>query len=439
MVNNMDNIDLDYVNSIQKNLNRIIFKGCEDVLVGDALYYPIFFMQGILIQGRCFKNILRPIKWNLHIIKRILFNKYQYKKNKNSNSLFLFSSSYGDREDLRKTFSKVIGLSPESSFAIYDSNINSFSIWKLKYLGLFRKWNKLLRRKDVCSTGLERTFFLMSLVDFFCDYKDAERFFGKDFAGINILASFCDVHAVDSFFTQKFNAMNKKTVDFMHGAISAKGSNPWSVFGIKSSYFIADSEYTKNLLLENGYKGIVFTCGYPYSINERVYINAICNERVIGVILSGHVLHDENLILCRNLSFLKNMGYKIIAKLHPSEKKGDYPSECTSLFSEIYEKEITSSEFLDKISFAIISSSVVVYEAIYHRIPFIFYGDSINFYKAFDMPDEITAGVDMMEEKISEMLNGSYKTVYKSLIDYYCPKGVVKDNYLNAFKEIGIR
>ena len=427
----------EFKNNIQEELNHISFRDCENILVGDVLYYPIFYINSKHKNRTWLINLLRLIKWYLCIVKRILLNKYQYKTSIKTNSLFLFSSSYGEREDLKKNFMKVKELVPKSAAAIYDLSVYSFSCWKLKYLSLFREWDLIIKDKKICNNRLERIYLLFNLINAYCDYKDAECFFGNDFAGINTLISFCDVHAVDSFFTQKFNAMNRNTVNLMHGSISDR-RNSWTVFGIKSHFFIADSQFTKDLLIRNGYRGEIFVCGYPYNINKNKAINKTSNERIIGVILSARELHDENLGLCHSLSFLKGNDYKIIAKLHPNERKDDYESDCLSLFSEIYEKEITSSDFLNRISFAIISPSTVVYEAIYNKIPFVLYSDSLNIYKEYGMPDIITANIDEIEEKTINMLDGRYNYVYDLLTDYYIEKGSAKDNYIDAFEKIGI-
>ena len=443
---------------VKQALNKIEFPGCENVLIGDVLHYSIKYIN----IEHSIKRIIRLLYRKFSIYRRLLINNYSYKKN-TGDSLFLFSSSYGTRKEQRAVFLRLAGLFPLSSYACYDGK-KRFSLRNLRYVGLFWKWKNLI--KSVSDDAVVRVSILSHLCNVFLDYKDAERQFGENFASVQILISWCDCHPIDSFFTQKFNSMNKNTVELMHGSIGDKGNNKWSVLGVKSKNFIADSKNTKDMMERNNYAGKIYVCGYVYGIDSDFKKEtAIKDIKSFGVILSGEskVFHEANLSLCRDVARLKGKNEAdegdgendkdsedrknvsclsnttILCKLHPTSRTSQYPQDCWNIFSHVYGSEISSTDFLSKIDAAIICPSTVLYEALYHNLPFLAHSDEENIYRGYGIPDEIAVhDMNELEEKLKRMLNGDFAKIYEELTDYYAIRGNVKENYLSAFHELGI-
>ena len=89
---------------IRQGLNALKFPNCEDVLVGDVLYYPTAFTNIASSPLR----LLRIIRLWLSMVKTILFSGYIYQTGKTNNSaLFLFSSQFSHRADHESAFLKL--------------------------------------------------------------------------------------------------------------------------------------------------------------------------------------------------------------------------------------------------------------------------------------------------------------------------------------------
>ncbi len=429
--------DIEYLNGVKDKLNRIELEGFENVLAGDVLHYPVYGICDWKEQESFIRVILRYVYWSVCILKRMSSEYFDVVHPENSRTLFLFSSSYAYRDDLCRGFCQVIDLFPDSSHAIAKTKPVKPALHKLRWLKRVFQWYFALKKEGLCRNRLERLYLVKELCIVYSDYLDVKAGLGQDFESLENLVSFCDIHASDSFFVQKFHAQGKRTVDLMHGSIGF-GSNAWSVYGIKSRYFIADSQYTKDMLIESGYKGEVFVCGYVYSIQKDKGEVPLKAEKVIGVVFSASGLHDDNVALCKKLSFLEESGYKLIAKLHPTETGDSYPGNCLHIFSKIYAGEITSGDFLDKINYAVISPSTVIYETINHDIPFIIVQDNTGIYKEYGMPESVISGEGELEAKVNDMLDGNLDSEYESLRDYYTPQGNVRDNYITTFHGLGI-
>ncbi len=419
---------------IKQELNKTRFHNCDGVLVGDVLHYPL---QGITENNYTYINrIIRLIWWYLSALKRSMMSGYIYDVQGKRDSIFLFSSAYSERIDHRRTFQQLTSLFPESSIIIHDRSIRQFSFRKLKLLPLICQWKKAITKSTQIKPWMA-VFVACKLFEIFCDYDDAKRVFGERFQGYNNLIVWCDVHPVDSFFVQKFNHLGRETIDLMHGSISDT-YNAWTVKGVKSKYFIADSQFTHDMLVRNGYQGQILICGYPNQLETYKGIQQPA-KKVCGVILSAAGVHETNVKLCENLSFVMDKGYKITGKLHPSETKENYPDKFFEKFETVYGTEITSASFLDQIRVALICPSTVVFEAVSHHVPFLFVADELGTYKAYHMPEDIIIHkADELPEKFSGMLTGEYNSIYQSLIQYYTADGDIKENYLNAFHQLGI-
>ena len=419
-------------------LNNVNLPGCDGVLLGDAMYYQLDYLT--LIKDSP-KNKFRGVYWKLSIIKEMLFNKYIYKKPGKGRTFFLFSSSYGYRPDHLRAFNNVVGLFTESGYAICDYKTKKLCIRNLAMVLTINKWCKILKDKNIGASKFERTFIIKCVIDMYCEYKEAEQFFGKDFSDIHSLVCWCDIHSVDSFFTQKFNAMGKNTITLQHGVIgAADGSNRkvWTVYGVKSHYFIAHNLKTEDVLKNSGYHGTVLVAGSPYNINSEKLDNRMIANNVIGVIFAGESFHDLNVSLCKALSTMK-LNIPIIAKLHPSSRIDNYDNNSLKVFSKVYGTEISSQEFLQKLVGVIILPSTVVYEALYHDIPFLFYDGKSEKYELYGMPREITIKDDIeLNVKIEKMLHKEYSHIYETLSKYYTVKEDIGKNYLKALHGLNI-
>ena len=423
------------IDEIRKQINRMTFIGCEDVLVGDVLYYSILNVLGSGYSG--WNQIAHLIWWTISSLKRMILNPYYYCLPDKSRSLFLFSSSYGDRLDLRASFQKLTELFPNSSVMMYDKKACTLTFRKFKVLKYCHTWKKEFKKiKGIKSWQIG--YLVNSLFMVFCDVEDAKNAFGNQFDGIDNLISWCDVHSTDSFLVQRFNKMGKRTIDLMHGSISDE-KNTWSVHGIKSKVFIADCNYTRDMLIRNNYTGDIKVCGYPKDLGEDGFLHQKRDVKVCGVTLSANGMHQINLDLCKKLQLFDTNGYMLECKLHPTETRNMYSSDAFNPFSAVYGREISGTAFLKQIDAAIICPSTMIFEAIQSKIRFIVIKDEGGMWEAYHMPEELMVnGNEMLSDKYAKMIHGEYDHIYRSLQEEYCVSGNVRDNYLREFHQMGI-
>ena len=427
---------------LKERFNNISLSGFEGVLVGDVLFFPINDLISNNIGETSVRNILKCLKWCFKIIYKMSFAFVEFRHYNSSNTLFVFSSSYADRTDHKKAFEKVIGLFPESSCAIAQTKPRKLLPQKLGYIRMVGEWEKSIKESFICKCYLERLFILKELVDVFSDYLEAKMFFAGNLMNFKNLVTWCDVHPVDSYFTQMFNINERNTVDLMHGSIGS--GEKWTVKGIKSKYFIADSKYTEDVLIRSGYDGVVYVCGFPYEIgdsinNEHLECNKkqeVLESRKIGVLLGAKGFHSENIELCNILRQLN--GFHLFVKLHPTETKDMYPSECMEAFEGLYEDEIDSSQFMDEVSCLITMPSTVVFLALRREKPFLLIKDKQGHYLDFGLKEPILTDSTDIENRIQDLLSNRFSEFISSLREYYVAAGNVSDNYVNAFRSLGV-
>lgn len=420
------------VEKYRKKLNDVHLKGCENVLCGDVAYYTLWPKPPT-------KEPFIKIVWHLlRIFNMTFFSKYEFRINGNNpNVLCLFSSSYGERADLKRNFLKATNLIPERVDMLYSAKRSFLGFGFIKHLFKIISWNKQLK-KLMPELSL-RFLIIRAIYKAFIDYELFKEYEKKHNLTISKLVSNCDVHAVDSFFTQKFNAKNLLTVTFQHGAICSS-YNKWALEGIKSKYFICHNQFTVDEAKMTSFNKMIIPAGVLSYIDcSESNPRSKLKIKNIGIFLDGEILRENNIKQILFITkYFKNTDYNLLFKFHPVSNIESY-KDILPEKSEIYGKEISIVDFSKKIDLAIVCNSTVMIELLYDWIPVFnihFDNQEADVFKnskyfRFRNEEELThilnrIGTESFIEELEQMRN------------YFCTDGDTKENYIKVFRQIGI-
>ncbi len=427
------------IETIKFKLNNCSFTGVEEVLVGDALHYPLLGMDEKFYSANFFQKMIRCIKWSLIILGVSFIDKYDYEHIDGSNTLFLFSSSYGEREDMKACFYKVVDTIDRYSMAVYNGQ-KRVVYTGIRDLYLFLKWKKELRAHSIAGSLYERMYILLNMVKPYHDYNCICNHFESEGIDFDNIVTWCDVHCVDSMFVQKFKNREKKTITLQHGFYSEINNN-WTIKGIKSDYFFAENEFTADILKRNNYTGEIIVCGSVHNIGvHNKKITSDDKFKKIGVILSGELLHDFNEEIIKKISLIEGIDkYDLYCKFHPTSILSTYSIEGDTKYKAVFGKDISGSKFLQDIDLAILCPSTMIYESLYQDVPFIVVEDPYEMYRDYCLPEEFLVKIEELDIfKIESIYGDIYKEKFMKIKDYYVTCGNIDKYYKNAFNTIGV-
>lgn len=413
-------------------INRISLDACNGIDCGDALFYPLLWRN----------NIKMGIKTKYTSIARILkdsiFCYYNVLIRGNPQTLLLYSTSY-IRCDLLTNFQNVTSL-VNNCLIMTPSKRKKFSFAMIKYLKVTLKWNSSL--KKVIKSSSKRWYCISALYSSFLDYKYYEIISKDHQLSIDKLVTFCDVHVVDSFFTQKFNKQKKTSITLQHGTFSST-TNVWAFLGSHSNYFFAHGQFTLDEGKRVGYKnGKMIPVGLPsYAIDKHVSKPTHFNNYVVGVILDGEELRPDNIkTILFFQSFFKTRDKKLFIKFHPTSSVKNYTQYIdTSVVSKCYSKDISLVDFIEMIDIAIVCNSTALLELLEAWIPtFIFSNKKHKVDVYANAPDFRFESNEQLDQLISDVNRDTFSSRLEQTRDYFCAKGNTNDNYREAFHSMGI-
>ena len=424
--------DFVFVEKYRKIVNEAKLKGCENILCGDTLYYTLWPLNDNKL------NLVQFLRNCSSIIKSTFFTRNEFVLNgKEPRTLFLFSSSYC-REDLKKNFMKAANLVPNRLDMLSGGKRKFLGFGFIKYLFYVLSWNRTLK-KQIPDLYL-RFLIIYVIYVAFIDYKVYEKISKQHNLSITNLVSNCDTHAVDSFFTQKFNSENLLTVTLQHGAVCST-FNRWALEGIKSKYFICNNQFTIDEAKNTSFDKIIISAGNLSYIGIPQYsIPKFFKNKNIGIILDGEIMRENNYFVLKFFKkFFNNSDCGLFYKFHPTSKIETYKDYLPNN-SKIFGKEINILDFAKKIDLAIVCNSTVLFELLQSYIP-VFIIDtekSKDFgifkntkYFRFSNEKELIEYLKLVETE-------EFLPMLKKMRNYFCTDGDTKENYMKIFKKIGI-
>lgn len=415
--------------SLIKNINSIILDECDGIYCGDLLYY--------ILKGKTecsdFKDLLSAIKM---ILYTIWFDDVDIDCFGDGSSLFLFSNSYRGRVDHLNNFNSIVSLFQNR---IYMKPGKKRIHYHTGYYRIICKWNGKLKGV-ILSRGL-RLYIISCILKAYSDFDFFKQYIYERKFIVSSLVTFCDVHAIDSFFTQKFNQEGLNTVTLQHGVFTSV-TNYWPFVGSRSKFFLASNQFSIDEARKLDYKNKMIVAGiYSYVGKEEIQMKKIKEIKVIGVFLDAEIYRDDNIKTINIIAdYNRKYGKKIKIKFHPVSKIDSYDKFIERIPRvECIGKEKTVIDFCKEVDVIIVRNSTTLIEALQFGIPsYIIHND--------DQTDDMYKNVDSLKftsaEDLHELIDrqdlDQIKKQMRGGQEYFCVDGNITNNYKNIFHKLGI-
>jgi len=359
-MNNKENIAPDERTFVDV-LNSISFYKCDNVRIGDLLYYP----HTLRIKDTRLNTIKKAVK---RILRFAFFSNAEFEIHGTPETLFLMNNLLRRREDFQSSFRNVVELSENNLYMYFSDK------FRLNLAGLFSvteliMWNRQL--KIVFRSVSDRMYYIGYIYEAYLEYILFEKYCRKHYLEIDKLVSICDVHLTDCYFTQKFNMQNKKTITLQHGTMCSV-FNAWAFIGSHSDYFIANSRFTLSEGRIAGYKHNMIVVGLFSYVNKQKREKQFCHKiEIIGVLVDGDGFRADNLRTISTMaSYCEMFNKKLLVKLHPLCDIDIYQKEFNDArIVKFVEKKKTLNQFLEMIDIAVVRNSTTLIEAIQYGVP----------------------------------------------------------------------
>lgn len=330
----------------ETTLNNINFLYCEDILVGDILYFE--WLEQV------------KVYMGLKAIGRILRNEYtdnyRMKIVGNPKTIFLFSNSYRSRKDLKIAFEKVCNTTNDYVYFCAEKYHFEQPIGSLK---LAIKWVKQFRDKHF--SLWEALYYTSILHEAYTDQSRIVRKLKQQNISIKNLVSLCDVMAIDSYCTQWWNNRKINTITVQHGTY---GKNHYGFTHLKSNFLLVHSKYSYNTALRSGVDaGKLIIVGAPQNIgNNRLHLSGY-KKKIIGLVFGGTVLEKKDIELLKLVKeYTKDKDFLIYVKLHPGFTKEMYKDSNLLEEYKLFGQEVDIYSFAEKVDVIIDNGSTVFVE-----------------------------------------------------------------------------
>ena len=428
-------IDLKIVEDLKNKLNSVKLYGCDNVKCGDVLYYPLILRKSLIITW------LEYLKLLFRIIIALLYTSYNITSIGKPNSIFLISRTT-KRKDLALNFFKAISFLQNRLDCIHSNKKRIICFSSFSYIPYLILWEKSL--KKVIPDFKLRLFIIKSLFEIFIDYNYIMNQIKRLNIKVTNLITLCDVHATDSFFVQKFNSENIRTITLQHGTYSSQINN-WVFRGSHSKvcFYIGQFTVDEAQKVINIDDKTIMKVGPMSYINYITYNkpNVLYNKK-IGLILDGEIIRKDNIAMLTFIEkFCKKHKLQVIAKFHPTSNVQTYKEYLDSnTFREVYSNDISLLDFFKKVDVVIVGISTVFMESLLSWKPtFIYYNKNqiFNYYK--NVTNKVKFETEEQLEKLLEHIKTpEFIGELEYLRNYMCASGDIKENYKKAFNQLGI-
>lgn len=411
------------------DLNKLNVDEFKEIELGEMLYYTLpKELNNRFIVSTC-----------IYILKKTLFYENDFYACGEPHTLFLFSNSYAYRKDLLETFDNVMQVS-KNYVRMLGMSSKKLHLSFFKHLSKLLIWNKQIKRN--IPSVLERIFILRQLYGIYIDYQEYKTFINQNKCNIDKLVTLCDVHAVDYFFTEKFNSCEYETITLQHGVFSST-ANGRAYGKSKSKYFLANSQFAVDEAILSGHSmDGLYAAGLPSFVGRDIEKKnkSLCNEK-LGAILEGEYCHDDNKLLISMLQdFCKKNNKELYIKLHPVSEKKAYDDVIDYDFVKaVYGKEKGILEFAELIDIAIIRNTTSLLELINKGIPCFIYvseNQKMDVYKNVEMLR--FSSENELKTYLDNVVLDSFLEEFKEMKKYFGDGDLAGENYRKIFKELGV-
>lgn len=416
---------------MEKRLNEISFIGCGNVCVGDVLHFPIK-------SANHFDHGVKKFFLSLYcILKYALLKRYRFTVHGNGNTIFLFSDSYSNRVDHLKSFKKVSSIVENRIDVTAEKKEIAFS--DLYTVGICFLW--FLQMRTIVKKKSDRIYLIAELYHAFVDDRHIRRMIKKMKLDPLAMVSFCDVHSIDSFITQRMGQRNVRTVTLQHGAVM----DTWGVRHFKSDFMLAISDFTidaaKNAKADKIDKMIPVGL-MAYSDHKKDIPKPKGFEiETIGVFLDDERMGmrevNEKMIKTVQQYAIKNKK-KILYRPHPFT---DVKSYGKLVGDNISGMDQDLGDFLKGIDLGIVHDSTVLLEGFYAWKPMVLFDFKSLLKQYVDQGVEILSFKDAggLENVICQIQMGKLDHVMKKERKYFCTDGPAYESYRRAFLRVGVK
>lgn len=329
-------------------LNACNFHKCEDIKVGDVLYYDI------LLHDKSKKLAIRSlIKSFLYSVSSI----YQVDvKETTTNNVALYSKSCSGRRDHSLAFDDAVGLI--NNCLILKAGKKRLCLRRVNVIVDYFKWVHEFKVAELdLSSRLILAYYLLQA---YLTYVDLLFIMKKNQIIVKNFITWCDVMTDDSFVTQKLNQKKINTITYCHADFNIKiNEAAWAYSGSNSKAMLVHSPHSKMNALEAKYKGRILVAGNPHNISKTPREHKRCSKvESIGLVLNSEMIGEANAGMIKTLQeYCKKTKKKLIIKMHPSNSFEKISSYIDSDVTELHYKDINIQQFNDLIDVAIISNS----------------------------------------------------------------------------------
>lgn len=298
-----------------------------------------------------------------------------YENSKDINILFLWGSSYMERQDHYEKFKKVMSCCNNYSLLKDERGINFknlFGIWRVFV------WLWKYRKADINSNLKKYIVFLM--YDQYCKLNKIKKIVDLS-KNIKLGVCWCDVHLSDYLFVKYLQQKGIKTATLQHGMFDPdEYLYKLAYINSPSDYFLCWNKLTKNIAHKLGCdinKYIV--TGAPQFIDSCNYSNCtITNNGFFGVALSSYLDEYDNIQLLNNADeIVKKYNLKCLVRLHPSLEKEEYSKYFVN-DNIIVDNEKNFELYMNKCDFLLIANSGIYFNIIKNMKPFFQYDSGKN-------------------------------------------------------------
>ena len=423
------------MNEIIDIINQINFYGLNNIKCGDVLYYPL---RSFLSKKSLFSKIKYNIKLLFKLLNSVVKTNYSCKKVIDADKFFLYSDSYGERNDLWNNFNLFTELFNDANI-IFPCKSFKISFKRLGAIKLLSVWKKQLIRMKL--DRFTKRFIVYQLFLIYVDFFDClELIVKKD--NIKKVVTLCDVHPLDSLIIQYFNIYNVKTMTLQHGVYSSS-INSWVFKGSHSKYLLGYGQFTKIEAVKLGIdiKKIINIGSLAMIGKDNIEMPQKFFCKRMGLILDGedgnglHELNRKMIEFAQRYCFKRNM--KLYIKFHPASDIKNYKKYIVSNTNvEIYSNDISIFEFMKLIDFAIVRNTTCLIDLLQNWVPTFILNEkkqSVNVYENvsfFKFSEE-----NELDNYINNINFKNYKKELRYAKSFFCENGDPSQRLLNFIND----
>ena len=414
------------VDKIVNELNEINIKELNNVKIGDALFYALYYFEK--------KSFVYELK---AIFAPILKERYVVDRMGADGIVFVFSSAYSDRQDHRKKFDKVTNVICDSTVI---SSHKGLCLKNIRNLSLIWSINKQI--KNINADVQTKRFIAYWIYTYICELKEVKGLLNKNDINLTAYVSYCDVMPVDSVFIQYFKNRGVRTVTLQHGQFNHKIDIGKAAFEKShSDYFLCFGDYTKWKCSKlNMDCSRMIPLGPPDMIGQKMpkKMKAL-NRKTFGVVMSYFEFEQEDIDLIRFAGALCNkFTLKARIRLHPSLRRDDYEGLIDNSRMEICPEDESMNDFMNSIDFGIVGSSSVFQEFVVNMTPIFRYlidkeKDTYDGIEGWSFSNERDLEIQV-DKLYSDEVRGSEELARTRRI--LAPEGNIAKNYMDFFAKI---